>query len=193
MRKPMTPAQKQLAEEHMDLIPKMIRALTQGFPINSDQRQELCQIGYLALCRAAISCREGFAFAPYATAAIRNAIYDSWRHEIREKDRLCPLQDDLPETLQGLSGQTDLEREVLPGTASMSLMDTEAGAYLETLKASQCGTIQKGIEALCFQLEGYSSQELSAHYRVPANHIRAWQSKARRFLKQDAALCALLS
>ena len=52
---------------------------------------------------------------------------------------------------------------------------------------------EKLKEALCFQLEGYSAKELSAHYQVPSNHIRAWQSKARRFLQQDAALCALLS
>lgn len=193
MTKPMTPAQKQLAEDHMNLVPKMIRTLTQGFPLNNDQRQELCQIGYLALCRAAISCREGFSFAPYATAAIRNAIYDFWRHEILEKERLFPMREDLLESLPDLLRQTDLERKALPNASSLLLKDTEAGAYLETLKSSQCGTLQKGIEALCFQLEGYSSQELSAHYRVPANHIRAWQSKARRFLKQDAGLCALLS
>ena len=52
MVKPMTPAQKQLAENHMDLVPKIIRSLTNGSPLTSEQRQELCQIGYLALCRA---------------------------------------------------------------------------------------------------------------------------------------------
>ena len=83
MVKPMTPAQKQLAEDHMDLVPKIIRSMTNGSPLTSEQRQELCQIGYLALCRAAVSCGEGFPFTPYAAAAIRNAIYDSWRHEIR--------------------------------------------------------------------------------------------------------------
>ena len=78
MVKPMTPAQKQLAEDHMDLVPKIIRSMTNGSPLTSEQRQELCQIGYLALCRAAFSCGEGFPFTPYAAAAIRNAIYDSW-------------------------------------------------------------------------------------------------------------------
>ena len=64
MVKPMTPAQKQLAEDHMDLVPKIIRSLTNGSPLPSEQRQELCQIGYLALCRAAVSCGEGFPFTP---------------------------------------------------------------------------------------------------------------------------------
>ena len=191
MTTPMTPRQRQLAEEHMDLVPRMVAALTKGFSLSSDQRRELCQTGYLALCRAAVSCRDGYDCPPYANAAIRNAIYDSWRRDIREKDRLCPLTEDQPDPFCKEPGRSATEEG--PDAFSLSLKDTEAGAYLETLKAAQCSTIQKGIEALCFQMEGYSSKELSAHYRAPANHIRAWQSKARRFLAQDATLCALLS
>ena len=191
MTTPMTPRQRQLAEEYMDLVPRMVYALTKGFSLSSDQRRELCQTGYLALCRAAVSCRDGYDFPPYANTAIRNAIYDSWRHEIREKERLFPLPEDQPDPFCKEPGLSAPEEG--PDAFSLSLKDTEAGAYLETLKASQCSTIQKGIEALCFQMEGYSSKELSAHYRAPANHIRAWQSKARRFLAQDATLCALLS
>mgnify|MGYP002801657794 FL=1 len=191
MTTPMTPRQRQLAEEHMALVPRMVSALTKGFSLSSDKRRELCQTGYLALCRAAVSCRDGYAFPPYANAAIRNAIYDSWRRDIREKDRLCPLPEDQPDPFCGRPGPSAPEEG--PDVFVLSLKDTEAGAYLETLKAAQCSTIQKGIEALCFQMEGYSSKELSAHYRAPANHIRAWQSKARRFLAQDATLCALLS
>ena len=191
MTTPMTPRQRQLAEEHMDLVPRMVSALTKGFSLSSDQRRELCQTGYLALCRAAVSCRDGYDFPPYANAAIRNAIYDSWRRDIREKDRLCPLPEDQPDPFCREPGRSAPEEG--PDAFSLSLKDTEAGAYLETLKAAQCSTIQKGIEALCFQMEGYSSKELSAHYRAPANHIRAWQSKARRFLAKDATLCALLS
>lgn len=62
MTTPMTPRQRQLAEEHMDLVPRMVAALTKGFSLSSDQRRELCQTGYLALCRAAVSCREGYDF-----------------------------------------------------------------------------------------------------------------------------------
>lgn len=141
MVKPMTPAQKQLAENHMDLVPKIIRSLTNGSPLTSEQRQELCQIGYLALCRAAVSCGEGFPFAPYAAAAIRNAVYDFWRHEIRGKDLFCPLQEDLLDAMPAL--QIAQEQEAMPDAAPLALKDTAAGAYLETLKASQCSTIQK--------------------------------------------------
>ena len=141
MVKPMTPAQKQLAEDHMDLVPKIIRSMTNGSPLTSEKRQELCQIGYLALCRAAVSCGEGFPFTPYAAAAIRNAIYDSWRHEIRGKDLFCPLQEDLLDAMPAL--QIGQEQEAMPDAAPLALKDTAAGAYLEPLKASHCSTIQK--------------------------------------------------
>ena len=193
MTTPMTTNQKQLAEEHMDLVPRMVAVLTKRFPLCNDQWQELCQVGYLALCRAAVSCKEGYSFSPYAHAAICNAIYDFWRRDIREKKHLCSLLEDQPEPSSVEPGWYSPEEQTLPESFLHSLKATEAGAYLETLKATQCSTIQKGIEAICYQLEGYSSKELSTHYRVPANHIRAWQSKARRFLAQDATLCALLS
>ena len=122
MVKPMTPAQKQLAEDHMDLVPKIIRSLTNGSPLPSEQRQELCQIGYLALCRAAVSCGDGFPFTPYAAAAIRNAIYDSWRHEIRGKDLFCPLQEDLLDAMPAL--QIAQEQEAMPDAAPLALKDT---------------------------------------------------------------------
>lgn len=172
----MTLEQKELVEAHLELVPKMVYAMTRSYPITLDQRQELCQVGYLALCRAALFCKDGYAFTPYAASAIRNAIYDSWRHEIRDKDHLCPL------SFAGEKYRDD-----------SSLDPSEAEAYLARLKTSQCSTIRKGIDSLCLQLEGYSIQDLCEHYQAPANHIRAWQSKARKLLRQDRTLYALLA
>ena len=65
--------------------------------------------------------------------------------------------------------------------------------YLQTLQNVNCTTIKKGIQALLLQQNGYTSQEISKHYGVPASHVRAWKSKARKYLQQDATLYALLS
>mgnify|MGYP000244740750 CR=1 FL=1 len=43
------------------------------------------------------------------------------------------------------------------------------------------------------QQKGYTNQEISKHYGVPMNHVRAWQSKARKYLQQDTKLYTLLS
>ena len=83
------------------------------------------------------------------------------------------------------------EQEAMPDAAPLALKDTAAGAYLETLKASQCSTIQKGIEALCFQLEGYSAKELSAHYQVLPTISGPGRAKPADFYSrmQRCALC----
>ena len=68
-----------------------------------------------------------------------------------------------------------------------------SSAYLEVLSEQNSTVIQKGIAALCLQQQGYKSTDLAKLYGVPANHVRAWQSKARKKLKQDQELYALLA
>ena len=65
--------------------------------------------------------------------------------------------------------------------------------HLTQLGTGQSSTIQKGIVALYLQQQGYTSFDLAKHYQVPANRVRAWQSKARKLLQQDDALYALLT
>lgn len=65
--------------------------------------------------------------------------------------------------------------------------------HLTQLGTGHSPTIQKGIAALYLQQQGYTSFDLAKHYQVPANRVRAWQSKARKLLQQDDALYALLT
>ena len=65
--------------------------------------------------------------------------------------------------------------------------------HLQSLEARSCNTLRKGIHALLLQQKGYTNQEISKHYGVPMNHVRAWQSKARKYLQQDTKLYTLLS
>ena len=145
MVKPMTPAQKQLAEDHMDLVPKIIRSMTNGSPLTSEQRQELCQIGYLALCRAAVSCGEGFPLLH--TLQLLSAMPFMTPGVTKSGEKIfLPLQEDLLDAMPAL--QIGQEQEAMPDAAPLALKDTAAGAYLETLKASQCSTIQKALRPL---------------------------------------------
>ena len=57
---PMTATQKQLVEDYLDLVPRMVNAMTHPHTgTTAEEKEELCQIGYLALCRAASMCRPG--------------------------------------------------------------------------------------------------------------------------------------
>lgn len=53
--------------------------------------------------------------------------------------------------------------------------------------------MKTAVHALLLQQKGYTNQEISKHYGVPMNHVRAWQSKARKYLQQDTKLYTLLS
>lgn len=89
-------------------------------------------------------------------------------------------------------------QQLLADTSSLQNWEQEHNLrsiyeYLQTLQNVNCTTIKKGIQALLLQQNGYTSQEISKHYGVPASHVRAWKSKARKYLQQDATLYTLLS
>lgn len=59
MTLPLNKKQKQLVEKSMDLVPIMIRSMTRTAAyVTEEEQQELCQIGYLALCRSAVGFEE---------------------------------------------------------------------------------------------------------------------------------------
>lgn len=90
---PMTATQKQLVEDYLDLVPRMVNTMTHPHTgTTAEEKEELCQIGYLALCRAASMCRPGSRFKTYAMAAIRHAFYSYWKGISRDRKFLCPLE-----------------------------------------------------------------------------------------------------
>ena len=59
MTLPLNKKQKQLVEKSMDLVPIMIRSMTRTAAyVTEEEQQELCQIGYLALCRSLSDLRK---------------------------------------------------------------------------------------------------------------------------------------
>ena len=177
MTLPLNKKQKQLVEKSMDLVPIMIRSMTRTAAyVTEEEQQELCQIGYLALCRSAVGFEEGRSFQPYAKTIIRHAIFDYWRETARDRSMLCSSYED--------TQTTHPEKD----TNQTLLLE-----HLTQLGTGQSSTIQKGIVALYLQQQGYTSFDLAKHYQVPANRVRAWQSKARKLLQQDDALYALLT
>lgn len=192
MNRTLNCTQKQLVEDSMYLVPQMVYAMTKTCTyVTEEEQQELCQIGYLALCRAAAQFQEGRPFLPYAKTCIRHAIFDYWRRSARDREKLCSLDASLPEDCECCYEQFLPDtKSIHPETAAARSFVQE---YLTELGNSQCLTVQKGIASLCLQQQGYNSFELAEHFQVPANRVRAWQSKARKLLQQDATLYALLT
>lgn len=190
---PMTDIERKLTEDHLPIVAKVIQTLTCGCRyVSYDERQDLLQIGNLALCKAAMNYDGNRPFETYAKVVIRNAIYDYWRSLQKERTYTCSMD-------AIADNETDTSyQQLLADTSSLQNLEQEHNLrsiyeYLQTLQNVNCTTIKKGIQALLLQQNGYTSQEISKHYGVPASHVRAWKSKARKYLQQDATLYALLS
>ena len=178
----------------MDLVPQMIRSMTRTSAyVSEEEQQELCQIGYLALCRAAARFDKNRPFLPYARTLIRHAIFDYWRETARDRSMLCSLDEASSEDehlhYRDLFSYEDTQTTHPEKDTNQTLLLE----HLTQLGTGQCSTIQKGIASLWLQQQGYTSFDLAKHYQVPANRVRAWQSKARKLLQQDDALYALLT
>lgn len=190
---PMTDIERKLTEDHLSIVAKVIQTLTCGCRyVSYDERQDLLQIGNLALCKAAMNYDGSRPFETYAKVVIRNAIYDYWRSLQKERTYTCSMD-------AIADNETDTSyQQLLADTSSLQNWEQEHNLrsiyeYLQTLQNVNCTTIKKGIQALLLQQNGYTSQEISKHYGVPASHVRAWKSKARKYLQQDATLYTLLS
>lgn len=190
---PMTDIERKLTEDHLSIVAKVIQTLTCGCRyVSYDERQDLLQIGNLALCKAAMNYDGNRPFETYAKVVIRNAIYDYWRSLQKERTYTCSM-----DTIADNETDTSYQ-QLLADTSSLQNWEQEHNLrsiyeYLQTLQNVNCTTIKKGIQALLLQQNGYTSQEISKHYGVPASHVRAWKSKARKYLQQDATLYTLLS
>ena len=186
--------QKQLVTAHLSLVPRMVRALTRSFShLTQDEFDELTQTGYLALCNAAMKCSPTQPFPPYARAAVRNAIYDYWRDCGKRKNAFCSLD----AILTAEDGSTYEPEFMLYKTDALSpeqaVLSKESASYLKRLECTGSKHLKKGIISLRLQQNGYTSTEVAKLYNVPSNHVRTWQSKARKQLREDQELYALLA
>ena len=190
---PMTDIERKLTEDHLSIVAKVIQTLTCGCRyVSYDERQDLLQIGNLALCKAAMNYDGNRPFETYAKVVIRNAIYDYWRSLQKERTYTCSMD-------AIADNETDTSyQQLLADTSSLQNWEQEHNLrsiyeYLQTLQNVNCTTKKKVIQEILLQQNGYTSQEISKHYGVPASHVRAWKSKARKYLQQDATLYTLLS
>ena len=186
--------QKQLVTTHLSLVPRMVRALTRSFShLSQDEFDELTQTGYLALCNAAMKCSPAQPFQPYARAAVRNAIYDYWRDCGKRKNAFCSLDAILTAKDGGTYEPEFMFHKADTLTPEQAVLSKESASYLKRLECTGSKHLKKGITSLRLQQNGYTSAEVAKLYNVPSNHVRAWQSKARKQLRQDQELYALLA
>lgn len=176
---PLTNAQRAKVEENMGLVGKVIEdcvhTLDAGFLYDYD---DLYQIGCIGLCKAVQTDRPGHrcAFSTYAYRLIRNEIYNHLEYATR-RGREQPTD---PGELPAIVLEDDCVEQMESSSALMALLDrAEAGAT---------GVTAKGFQAIRMLAEGYSSREIGERFHVPAKHVTAWVSKARKVLIRQREL-----
>ena len=175
MLSPLTKEQRIKVEENMGLVGKVIQdcvhTLGAGSMFDFD---DLFQIGCLGLCKAAQTDKPGHAvaFSTYADRLIRNEIYSQLERATRRGREVATDPAELPCWV--LDNDTPEQRE-----ACSTLFD-----QLRRAEATATGVTAKGFQAIRMLMDGYNSREIGERFGVPANHVTAWISKARKVLLQ---------
>lgn len=186
--KKLTEYQCKLVEENMSLVDWVIthRIKVSGRVLLT--YEDFYQIGCEALCRAAMAyCPDHGAFPPFASRYIYNAAIDHCRRQNYNNQVFADLTDE--------EGDPMFPLEEFPSHEDIDeiISQQEIAAALANCKSRYTGSVRRGVEALELKALGYTTREIAERYDVSANCVNAWISKARAQLRQDPAICSVLS
>lgn len=173
----LTEEQRVKVEENMGLVGKVIRdcvhTLDKGCIYDYD---DLFQIGCIGLCKAAQTDRPGHigAFSTYAYLLIRNEIYTQLEYATRRGREQATDPAELPCRTEPQSPEQTESCEALLG-------------ILDQAESVATGVTLKGVQAIRLLANGYSNREIGERFGVPANHVTAWVTKARKLIAQQCA------
>ena len=184
----MNSAQVKLVEENMGLISRYIchhYFLDSRFADMG--HDDLRQIGYLALCKAALNFDLTLPpedFPKYANAAIYNELATCFR---KRRDYPCTVSMDVLTEEYG-----DVPFSAPNGEEMFQLIENRD--LLERHLKKLSGIYRTGLEAILLQMRGYTNEEIGRRYGKNHWYINAVISKTRKKLRTDPdlqeALCA---
>jgi len=188
--------QQRLVEDNLALVHTVIRDRVRGASnIGIFTYEDLYQIGCIGLCKAAYTdkyTQDGHSestarFSTYAYRLIWNEICTMLTVATRARAELATDPDDMPAFME--PAQTHIEDTIAGAETQLTLKQVFSKAI-----QSAPGVTAKGIQALAYKAEGYTSTEIGMMMGgVSCHNVTAWVSKARKYLKSDPELVELLS
>lgn len=168
----LTESQKQLVEENMGLIGKVIKDRVHGLgQPGMPEYEELFQVGSLGLCKAVATDRGGH-FSTYAYRLIWNEICDYLIKINRLGNRECSLDAEVGENL----------------TYMMEPFQS-VDALLSKISSDDVPlSVRNGVQAIRYLAEGYGYADIALMMNAKVPSVRQWVSRARRILKEQPAL-----
>ena len=166
--------QKKVAE-NMKLVGKVIKDKVHGLNQSGIYSYEdLIQIGYIGLCKAAYTDKGG-CFSTYAYRLIWNEICDALIKANFQYSKEISLADAYIVEDEPFEPDTVLE----------------INTALHIVAKRATPTVQKGIEALRYAANGYSSREIGEKMDASDGKVRMWMTRAKRFLQAQPEILAL--
>ena len=192
--------QQQLVEDNLALVRTVIRDKVHGAgSIGIFTYEDLYQIGCIGLCKAAYTDKYQYAynrknayseeetcFSTYAYRLIWNEICTmlGYATKVRAESVIDP--DDVLSLVE--VDQTGIDDDIAAAEFKAAL---ESAVNNATKSAT--GVTAKGIQALQYMAQGYTSTEIAGMMGgVSCHHVTAWISKARKYLKANPELANLL-
>ena len=169
----LTARQRKNVEENMNLVHRVIRDRVHGekqWGIHT--YEDLFQIGCIGLCKAAATDKGG-TFSTYAYRLIWHEINRALAYAARQW-REEAVADVTPY----------MEKELWFGGDVELRMDLEG--MMTSAKRQASSSAAKGMDAMILMTYGYTSREIGEWMGVAANHVCAYVSRARNYLRNLA-------
>lgn len=197
----LTKAQQQVVEENTALVRQVIKDKVHGIgSIGAFTYDDLYQIGCIGLCKAAYTDKyqnahnkenaftEGtMRFSTYAYRLIWNEICTALAYATKVRSEHAIDPGDMAGAY--MVGHIALDDGIADAELRSSLDN-----ILHAAAASTSGVTTKGIQALQYMAQGYTSTEIAAIMGGTSCHnVTAWISKARKHLKANPELLKLAS
>lgn len=184
--------QRQLVEEHLYMVDWVIyKNIFINEAVQGLGREDLYQLGCMALCEAALRFDGRVQFKTYAQVLIKNTLIDACRKAITHKKHcFYSLEDAVPGT-DLCFGETRALAANPPEPDNGAA--EQIALQFSKIKNHYTGVALKGIEALELRYKGYTGKEIAALYGTSPKSVFAWISRAKQKLRISGELEVLLA
>ena len=192
----LTVEQEKILQENEKLIHVAIRAIftNGGIADSCMEYEDLVQIGYIALCKAIKTYNSTKqAFSTYAVTIIKNDLCNVIRQQKARSNRDAAYKAD------NIIDDEEFNEEVYLKTVDENelimnkIIAEQQTQMLLELSEKYKGVAGKGVKAILLMAQSYTCSEIAKMFNTDAKTITAWISRARKKLKKEPALLALLS
>ena len=177
----LTKDQQLLIENNMDIIDMVLaKKITARRDIRGMERDELYQVGSLAMCRVAIrysECTE-VEFRKICMVAVYNAMINQIRKAFRNAGKCISYDASITDDEDSITFSVMLEDE--DASIEQDLLADEILRHLFSVVTTQSG--KRGLTAIALRSKGYNTKEIVRMLHTTESALHNWESSARNIL-----------